>query len=162
MGDGQRRFPEDEAFLRRLGGCATSLGAFDNGHEVQFRLKTQERQLEPAFAVLRAVAGALIAAELGESRDYVVAKADRPSGRVVARAVWAIARIAETAMVLRNIMSSPGGRAGSGFRPGRRFRRDTGSCLTMLEKPAQVKASLAISVIDLDYARQIHRLKACL
>ena len=76
MRHGQRGLLEQQAFLGGKRRDPTPLGTLDDGRVVGLGLEPQEREFEPALAVLAAVARPLVAAELGQEGHDLVAEAD--------------------------------------------------------------------------------------
>src|SRR5262249_31107174 len=76
----QRRLLQEDAPLRGGDDDAAALRALDDLGEVGEGVEAEQAELEAAAAVLGAVAGALVAAGLGEHRDHVAGEADRRLG----------------------------------------------------------------------------------
>jgi hypothetical protein len=76
MGDGQRRFSQDEAVFRPKERDAPLAPVAHELRLVVFGCVAEERQFESPFAVLGGVAGSLVATRLGQHGDHVFAKAD--------------------------------------------------------------------------------------
>ncbi len=76
--DVQRRLEQQETILGHRRAHATPLGALDDLRVIFLRLEAQERELEPAFTVLRPVAGPLVAAQLRQGGDDLVPEVHAP------------------------------------------------------------------------------------